>query len=220
MEQAITTSKVPKKENFFLGRIQKYQVITFTLGFLFFYRFVGTLVFYFAGRETFLETYNLSIWFFIILIPAVYFIQWLIATWVGTKFTTQTLKEKFYRHPIATIIFSVLYLTDLPYRLSESDLGGGLIKFINAFEIIIYYAFISFLWWLLICWISSKIWKKQRFQWNWYKKIIDKIFTFLPPIYKFILGLIAALLLFIILFLLITIIFHYSGSDIMKLFNY
>lgn len=220
MEEIVISPINKKKRNFFIERIKKYQVITFTLGFLFFYRFVGTLVFYFAGKETFLETYNLSIWFFIILIPAIYFIQWLIATWVGTKFTVQTLEEKFYRHPIATIIFSILYLTDLSYRLSESDLGGGLIKFINAFEIIIYYAFISFLWWLLICWISSKIWKKQRFQWNWYKKTIDKIFVFLPPIYKFILGLIVALLVFLILFLLITVVFHYSGSDLKNLFNY
>lgn len=216
-----TTSIISKKnENFFFARIKKYQVVTFTLGFLFFYRFAGTLIFYFVGKETFLETYNLSVWFFIIAIPVVYFIQWLIATWVASKFTSETLKEKFYHHPIATIIFIVLYLTDLPYRLSESNLGGGLIKFINAFEIVIYYAFISFLWWLLICWISSKIWKRQRFQWDWYKKTIDKIFIVIPLLYKFILGLIVTLLLFIILFLLITKIFHYSGSDIMKLFNY
>jgi len=220
MEEIVVSTTNEKKGNFFIARIKKYQVITFTLGFLFFYRFVGTLIFYFVGKETFLEIYNLSIWFFIISIPVVYFIQWLIATWVASKFTIHTLKEKFYRHPVATIVFTILYLTDLPYRLSGSDLGGGLIKFINAFEIIIYYAFISFLWWLLICWISSKIWKKQRFQWNWYKKTIDKIFIILPLLYKFILGLIVALLLFIILFLLITKIFHYSGSDIMKLFNY
>ena len=212
-----TTSE--KNENFFLARIKKYQVITFTLGFLFFYRFVGTLIFYFAGKETFLKTYNLSVLVFIVAIPASYFIQWLIATWVASKFSFETLKEKFYHHPIATIIFIVLYLTDLPYRLSKSDLGSGLIKFINAFEIIIYYAFISFLWWLLICWISSKIWKKQQFQWNWYKKTIDKIFIIIKPLYKFILGLIVASLLFIILFLLITKMFNYSGSNIMKLFN-
>ncbi len=220
MDEFTTSITSEKNENFFLARIKKYQVITFTLGFLFFYRFVGTLIFYFAGKETFLETYNLSVWLFILAIPAIYFIQWLIATWVASKFTFETLKEKFYHHPIATIIFIVLYLIDLPYRLSESDLGSGLIKFINAFEIIVYYAFISFLWWLLICWISSKIWKRQRFQWNWYKKTMDKIFIIIPPLYKFILGLIVALLLFIILFLLTTKIFHYSGLDIMKLFNY
>ncbi|MCA1919279.1 MAG: hypothetical protein LDL38_07770 [Flavobacterium piscis] len=218
MDEFTTSITSEKNENFFLARIKKHQVITFTLGFLFFHNFVITLIFYFAGKETFLETYNLSIWFFILAIPAIYFIQWLIATWVASKFTFETLKEKFYHHPIATIIFIVLYLTDLPYRLSESNLGSGLIKFINAFEIIIDYAFISFLGWLLICWISSKIWKKQLFQWDWYKKTIDKIFIIIPPLYKFILGLIVALLLFKILFLLITKIFHYSGSDIMRLF--
>jgi len=95
--------------------------------------------------------------------------------------------------------------------------GGNLA---SIFEVIVYYAFISFLWWLLVCWISEKIWKKQRFQWNWYKKIVDKTFIILPPLYKFVLGLIVALLLFLLLFLLITKVFHYTGSDIMKLFNY
>ncbi|MFH1772997.1 MAG: hypothetical protein ABH818_01400 [Patescibacteria group bacterium] len=224
MNEISTSIKIKnqKRNNFFIARIKKYQIITFTLGFLLFYRFIGTLIIYFfIGKETFLETYHeLSVWFFVITIPITYLVQWLIATWVASKFTAKTLKEKFYHHPIATIIFIVLCLTDFPYRLSGSNLGSGLIKFINAFEIIIYYTFINFLWWLLICWMSSKIWKRQRFQWNLYKKTIDTIFTIIPPLYKFILGLIVALLLFIILFLLITTIFHYSGVGIMKLFTY
>ena len=114
------------------------------------------------------------------------------------------------------MIFAFLYVTDLPYRLSESDLGGGLFKMINAFEIIIYYAFLSFLWWLLICWISEKIWKKQRFMWEWYKKVVDKIFVFLPPLYKFILGLMVALLIFLLLFVLMAGVFNYSGEDLQK----
>jgi len=124
--------------------------------------------------------------------------------------------DNFFRHPNATIIFAFLYVTDLPYRLSESDLGGGLFKMINAFEIIIYYAFLSFLWWLLICWISEKIWKKQRFMWEWYKKVVDKIFVFLPPLYKFILGLMVALLIFLLLFVLMAGVFNYSGEDLQK----
>lgn len=179
------------------------------------------MISYFVGGEkAFLKADNLSIWFFIIAILAVYFIQWLIVTWVASKFTVQTLKEKFYLHPVATIIFSFLYLIDLPRRLLKSGFGGGLLKLINAFEIIIYYAFISFLWWLLICWVSEKVWKKQRTQWSWYKKIIDKIFIFIPIIFKFILGLIAALLIFLILFFLIVWVFHYSGADLKNLFNY
>jgi len=216
-QEIIQVEKVEKKENFFLKRIRKYQVLTFTLSFLFLYRFVGTLIFYFAGKKTFIENYGLSITVFLIIIPAVYFLQWLIATWVASKYTQESLKEKFYCHPIASIILFISYLTDLPYRLSESDLGGGLFKMINAFEIIIYYAFISFLWWMLVCWISKKVWRKQKFEWSWYKKIIDKIFVFFPPIYKFILGLMVALLIFLLLFVLFVGVFHYSGSDLKKL---
>src|SRR3989344_887772 len=216
-QETIQAEKIEKQENFFLKRIRKYQVLTFTLSFLFLYRFAGTLVFYFAGKETFIENYGLSVGIFLIIIPAVYFLQWLIVTWVASKYTQESLKEKFYRHPIATIILFISYITDLPYRLSESDLGGGLFKMINAFEIIIYYAFISFLWWMLICWISKKIWRKQKFEWSWYKKIVDKVFIFLPPLYKFILGLMVALLIFLLLFVLFVGVFHYSGSDLQKL---
>ena len=216
MDEVIITSEAPRRENFFLGRMRKYQVLTFTLGFLFLFRFVGTLIFYFAGQSTFIEQFGLSIGFFLIAIPVAYLAQWLVATWVASKYTREKLKEKFYRHPIATMIFAFLYVTDLPYRLSESDLGGGLFKMINAFEIIIYYAFLSFLWWLLICWISEKIWKKQRFMWKWYNKVVDKIFAFLPPLYKFILGLMVALLIFLLLFVLMAGIFNYSGEDLQK----
>jgi hypothetical protein len=216
MDEVIITSEAPRRENFFLGRMRKYQVLTFTLGFLFLFRFVGTLIFYFAGQSTFIEQFGLSIGFFLIAIPVAYLAQWLVATWVASKYTREKLKEKFYRHPIATMIFAFLYVTDLPYRLSESDLGGGLFKMINAFEIIIYYAFLSFLWWLLICWISEKIWKKQRFMWEWYKKVVDKIFVFLPPLYKFILGLMVALLIFLLLFVLMAGVFNYSGEDLQK----
>lgn len=205
--------------NFFIERIKKCQVLTFTVIFLSLYRLIIPLVLYFSNKETFLETYKMSVWFYIFVNLVSYFILWLIVTWIGTKFTTQKLKEKFYRHPIATIIFTISFLYDLPYRLSASNLGSGLFKYINVFEIVIYYAFISFLWWMLACWVSSKIWKKQRFQWGWYKKLIDKIFIFLPVIYKFILGSIVAVFIFSLLFWLITVTFHYSGSDISKLFN-
>lgn len=217
MSEIAIENTAPKPENFFLKRIRKYQVLTFTLAFLFLFRFGGTLIFYFEGQETFIDAFGFSIGFFLVAIPAAYLVQWLIATWVASKFTRERLKEKFYRHPIATIIFALLYVTDLPYRLSGSDLGGGLFKMINAFEIIIYYAFLSFLWWLLICWISEKIWKKQKFEWLWYKKSIDKIFAFLPPAYKFILGLMVALLIFLLLFVLFAGVFNYSGADLQKL---
>ena len=217
--EIIQAEKKEKKENFFLKRIRKYQVLTFTLSFLILYRFVGTLVLYFSEKETFIENYGLNIGIFLILIPISYFLSWLIATWIASKYTQESLKAKFYRHPIATIILSASYLTDLPRRLSESDLGGGLFKIINAFEIIVYYAFISFLWWMLICWISKKIWRKQKFEWSWYKKIVDKVFIFFSPLYKFILGLMVALLIFLLLSVLFVGVFHYSGSDLKQFYT-
>ena len=217
LAQRSATEIIEKKENFILRKIHKYQVLTFTLFFLFAYRFIGTLVFYFfTDRETFVENYGLDLGLFLIIIPVVYFLQWLIATWVASKYTREKLKEKFYRHPIATMIFALLYVIDLPYRLSQSDLGGGLFKMINVFEVIIYYAFLSFLWWLLTCWISKKIWRKQKYEWGWYKKSIDKIYIVLPPLYKFILGLMVALLILLLLFILFIGVFGYSGSQILR----
>jgi len=218
MEQEIVqveTEKVEKKQNFFLKRILKYQVITFTFGFLLLNQVVVFWVTCLTGEDSFLGKLSLKILFAAIGIPLIYFLQWLLVVWIASKFPREKLKEKFLRHPVATIILFVLYITDLPYRLSEY--WGGNIA--SIFEVIVYYAFISFLWWLLICWISDKIFKKQRFQWNWYRKIVDKIFVFIPPVYKFILGLIVALFVFLILFLLITIVFHYSGADLKNLFK-
>ncbi len=215
-EQQVLPMQDTGSKNFFVKRVKKYQVITFAFGFLLLNQLTIILATYFADKDLFLERFGLNIWFWAIGIPVIYFLQWLLVVWVASKFTKEILKQKFLRHPIATIILFVLYITDLPYRLSEY--WGGNIA--SIFEVIVYYAFISFLWWLLICWISDKIFKKQRFQWNWYKKIIDKIFIIIPPIYKFILGLIVALFIFLILLLLITMVFHYSGSDLKNLFNY
>jgi len=215
-QEIIQVEKVEKKDNFFIARIKKYQVITFTFGFLLLNQEIVFWANYLTGKDVFLGKPSLNILFAVIGIPLIYFLQWLIVVWVASKFTRERLKEKFLRHPIATIVLFILFITDLPYRLS-GYWGGNLA---SIFEVIVYYAFISFLWWLLVCWISEKIWKKQRFQWNWYKKIVDKTFIILPPLYKFVLGLIVALLLFLLLFLLITKVFHYTGSDIMKLFNY
>jgi len=205
-----------KKKSFFIARIKKYQIITFTFGLLFFNQLAMILAAYFADKDLFLERFALNIWFWVIGIPLIYFLQWLLVVWIASKFPREKLKEKFLRHPIATILLFILYITDLPHRLS----GYWGSNIISIFEVIVYYAFISFLWWLLLCWISDKIFKKQKFQWNWYKKIIDKIFVFMPPIYKFVFGLIVALFIFFVLFLLITIIFRYSGSDLKSLFNY
>ncbi len=203
------------RENWFIKRIKKYQVITFTFGFLLLYQLTTSLIGYFADKDLFLERFGLNIWFLAIGIPVIYFLQWLLVVWVASKFNKETLKEKFFRHPIATIILFILYVTDLPYRLSECSAGS----IVTIFETIVYYAFVSFLWWLLICWISSKIFKKHRFQWRWYKKAIEQFFVFMPIAYKIIMGLIVALILFFVIFILITVVFKYSGQDLKMLFS-
>ena len=211
MENAIQISD-SQKENWFIKRIKKYQVITFTFGFLLLYRFSTFLIGYFADKDLFLERFGLNIWFWVIGIPIIYFLQWLLVVWVVSKLPKDKLQQKFLGHPIATIILFILYVTDLPYRLAEY---GG--KIIDIFETIVYYAFVSFLWWLLACWISSKIFKKQKYQWCWYKKIMGNFFVLMPIAYKVILGLIIALLLFFIIFLLLTVVFKYSGQDLKML---
>lgn len=217
MNEASMTTSIPEKENFFLIRIRKYPVLTFTLVFLFIYRFGCTLIFYLAGQSAFIEKSGLNIRFFLIAFPATYLAQWLVATWVASKYTSERLKEKFYRHPIATIIFALLYIINLPFRLTAYNLGPGVFKMINAFEIIIFYAFLSFLWWLLICWISEKIWKQQKFEWTLYNEFIDRIFVLLPPLYKFILALMIALLIFLLIFEVLAAVFNYTGADLQKL---
>lgn len=202
------------KEKWLIRKIKKYQVITLTFGFLLFNQFARIMVAYFTNKDLFLEEFGLNIWFWAIGIPVVYFLQWLLVVWVVSKFSKEKLKQKFLKHPIASIILFILYVTDLPYRLS--GYGGDII---GIFETIIYYAFISFLWWLLVCWISDKIFKKQKLQWHWYQKTIEKVFVIMPIVYKIILGLIMAFVLFSVIFILITVVFKYSGQDIKALFN-
>lgn len=202
----ITSSK---KENFFITRIKKYKILTFTLFFILFTRFFGSLISYFTNKQV-------SFWI-IALLPVIYFITWLIVVWIASKFTYDTLKEKFYCHPILTIVFFILFLIDLPSRLGGSDLGIGLIKTINVFEITLNYVFICFLLWILFCWISKKIWNNKKIKWIFYEKIIDKFFIFLPPIYKIILGLMVAEFIFVLLFALFSGLFNYSGGDLKKL---
>lgn len=212
-QEIIQVEKIGKKKNFFVVRIKKFQVVTFTFGLLLVNQI---LVFWdsssIEGNRLFEKT-SLNILFSVIVIPIIYFLQWLLVVWIASKFPREKLREKFLRHPVATLIFCVLYIADLPYRLS-GYLGSNIV---SIFEVVVYYAIISFLWWLLVCWISEKIFKKQKLTWSWYKKIVDRIFYFLPPIYKFILGLIVALIIFLLLSILFIWIFHYSGSDLRSL---
>lgn len=205
-----------KKENFFISRIKKYQIITFTFGLLF---LNAELVFwadYLAGKYLFLKTFSQSILVGVIGFSLFCFLIWLLVVWVASKLPREKLQKKCLMHPIATIVLFILYITSLPSKLS----GYWGINIVNIFDTIIGYTFVSFLWWLLICWISDKIFKRQECQWTWYRKAIEKIFVYSPLTYKIILGLIAAWFIFIVLFWLITTIFHYSGLDIQNLFNY
>lgn len=217
MAESLEHGKVVSLEenhNWFIGKIKKYQVITFTLGFLLFYRFIQMLSLYFADKNLFLEKYGFNIWLWLPLLPLIYVLQWLLIVWVGSKLSKEKLKQKFFKHPIATIILFFMYVYEIPYRLAEYGDGHGIFKIIGAFETIVYYAFVFFLWWLLICWISNMIIKRQRFQWGWYHKMIDKIFTILPIVYKFILAIIIAGFIFVILFIILTMVFKYSGRDL------
>lgn len=209
----LTLIKNVRKENWFVKRIKKHQVITFFFGFMLIFRFSTILMVYFADKDLFSEKFVINIWFWAIGIPIIYFLQWLLVVWVASKLPKEKLKQKFLRHPIATIVLFTLYVIDLPYRIAEYS--GNVV---NIFETIVYYAFTSFLLWLFICWISSKIFKKQKAPWRWYEKIIEKTFVFLSVVYKIIFGLIIAIILFFIIFFLITFVFKYSGQDLKKLF--
>lgn len=212
MENEIEIDHEPK-QNWIFKRIKKYPVIAFTIGFLILGQLVAAFASYFADSNLFLERYALNIWFWAIGVLIIYFLQWLLVVYVASKFPREKLKQKFLKHPIATIVLFVLFITDLPYRLAEYDGGGG------WFETILYYAFLTFLWWLLVCWISSKIVNKQRFQWRWYQKTIEIFFVFLPIAYKIVFGLILAVIILFIIFYLITVVFKYSGQDLEMLFS-
>jgi len=77
MENSIQISHEPK-QNWFVKRIKKYQVITFTFGFLLLNQLTMIIVTYFADKDLFLERFSLNIWFWAIGIPIIYFLQWLL----------------------------------------------------------------------------------------------------------------------------------------------
>lgn len=209
-----------QKSNWFVNRVKKYPIITFIFAFLLVFRLSLISIGYYVDKEMFLKTTgDLGIWTFIIIILIGYPLEWLLVAWVASKLPQEKLKQKFFEHPITTIIFATWYLIlTIPNRLTASYTGGFIFKIINIFEALIYDAFQIFLLWLLICWISSKIFKQPRLQWLWYKKLINKLFVGLPVIFKVVLGLIIAVFIFFFLFMLISVIFKYSGKDLIKLF--
>jgi hypothetical protein len=203
------------KQNWFKRTIKKYPIIDFTIGFLLLGQLILALGTFFGSKEVYQKLIGINIWIWIILLSLLYFLQWLLVVWIASKLPKEKLQHKFLKHPIATIIFSILYIISLPDRFT--GFNGNVT---NAFENVIYYAMVSFLWWLLICWISDKIFKKEKSPWVWYQKMIEKIFAFASIIYKIILGLVVVCMLFPLLFILITGVFKYSGKDLNTLFNY
>jgi len=206
-----------KKDNVFITRIKKYQIITITMAFLLLYRTFDHLIYYFKEGNSPYQAIGLNIWLVLSLHIVVYILQWLILTWIASKYTAQSLKEKIYGHPIITLILLVIYLHELPYRYANSSLGSNLV---GIFELTIYYAFLFYIYWLIICWLSKLIWKRQRYQWIWYNKLVDKLIVIIPIIYKFLLGIIISIVVFINLFTILTRITNYSGVDIWKLFHF
>jgi len=187
------------------------------LSFLFLYRFAVLAFLYSTDKDALSERYNTDIWLLGVGIPLLYLLQWFLATWVSSKQPREELKRKFSAHPMATSVCLVLFLCDLPYRLAEYGDGIGIYRIVNIFEAVVYYAYLSFLWWLLLCWICSKAYRGQRLRWNWYKIAVDKAFVAVPIVYKGALGLIVAVLLSMILFALGTVVFTYTGQDLKAL---
>lgn len=204
-------SNIKIKKIGILNLIKQYKVINFSFGLFLLNRLIYLLEPYFINKEVLIsvnpsnEIFNIAnnIWFFIISEVVSYFFIWLLIIFIASRFTKDSLKQKTFNHPLVTIIIFIIYITDLPYKIYKY--GGNIISFV---DIAVYYAFLFFCWWLLICWISSKIFKKQKLQWNWYKKIIEKIFLVTPIFYKIILGILVGVFLFSLLLILISGIFR------------
>jgi len=206
------------KANWFVEKLKRYKIITFYLFLLLIYRYSQLTILYFVNKKSLSEIISgIDSKYFFIGFPIVYFLQWLLVVSIASKFPKDILKKKFYDHPIATLIFVSLYLIDIPFRLRDSIINFNIFYSLNILEYVTFYAFLNLLWWLLICWVSSKVFKKQRLQWLWYKKIIDKMFVIIPNIFKVVLALTVSFIIAIFLFLLLSLIFKYSGQDLKKI---
>lgn len=201
------------KKNWFVRKVKKYPVISLTVGFLYLGHLFAVCGSYFIDRGYFIENYGSNVWIWGFGLTAFDFLLWALVVYIASKFPKDKLKEKFLRHPLATIVLFGLFVTDLPYRLLEYGGGGG------WFETTLFYSFLFFLYWLLVCWISSKIFKKKRFQWVWYRKVIDLAFIIMPVIYKIVFGLILTIIIVFVIFVIMTFVFQYSGQDLQILFS-
>ena len=198
-----------KKTRDFLWRmVRKHQVTTLTLSFFFLYQLATVVFAQLSSPSSLLETSGLSIGPLVLILILLYLLQWIIAIWALSKLGPKT-KERLYRHPIATIFVVLVFITDLPSRVLES----GSFALINALETAVFYGFLSFLIWSLICWISEKIWRKSSAPWGWYKSAVDKASAFLPPAYKVILSILIAITIFMSLFAVLGGLFGYNAAD-------
>jgi len=84
-------------------RARKYQIITLTFVFITVYRLGLVSMLFLINPEAFVQAFRFDIWVFLVAFPLVYFSGWLLVTWVASKHSVFSLKEKFYRHPIAPI---------------------------------------------------------------------------------------------------------------------
>lgn len=198
-----------KKTRSFLWRmVKKHQVATLTLSFFFLYQLASVLFAQLSDSSSLPETFGLSVGPLVLILTLVYPLQWIIVVWALSKLGPRT-KERLYRHPIATIFVSLVFITDLPSRVLE----GGSFTVMNAIETAVFYGFFSFLIWNLICWISEKIWRKPTPPWGWYKSVVDKASAFLPPAYKVILSILIAITIFVSLFAVLGGLFGYNAAD-------
>lgn len=197
--------------------IQLYPVVTFTVLFLFLFRFGSFLVLYFFDKERFSEYFGLSLFPALAIATATYFVQWIIVVLLFSKYSKERIKTRLLEHPYITSFLTSLYLWGLLQRLVWTEVGGGILGAINAFETIVYYAVVSFIWWILFTWISKKIWKKRESDISWYRKSVEFLLAYLSPVYKVILGAVVVYFLFSIIPSMLALMFGYSGSDLQKL---
>ena len=74
-EQQILPTQDTGSKNFFVKRVKKYQIITFTFGFLLLNQLIVFWASYLTGKDLFLKKLSLNILFAAIVLPLIYFLQ-------------------------------------------------------------------------------------------------------------------------------------------------
>ena len=215
LENGINDKSLPIQSNWIYRKIKQYPIATFTMVLSFFYNlliFISMIIFEEPDSQHSPLSDNILI--IIVTIPILYFIQWLLVIFVMTKHPRDKLESRFLDHPVITIIFFILFIFELPYRIIEKLGGFFVLQIMSSFDVVLYWAFIFFLWWLLFSWISKKFYKTRKYNWNFYNKIINMIFHWIFPVYKYLIAILASLFIFSVLFILISLMLGYSGQDL------